>query len=293
MLSGKRSKLLLPIPSILLITLMLLYPPAVANGGEVWPVPPESPPDQEGILEMLGGHRGDLVRYLYAAGLYRTLEESLSGDDLRLVHPDLLSLLARGLMSSGRGEKAASLLADREDLDKDIRLLLLMQDEDHSWTDLSRATWRESLSGRDSESLYWASRLESTLGETGNSRELLKELLRREPGSVFASASLEIMESLPLKEALPETPAVSTFVPQGVRVQWGVFRDPLRARRQWEAVEAYGHDAEIIPFQRDGVELFRVCSTPFSDEADARREGETTRERYGLEFILYRSAGTQ
>ncbi|MCP4548809.1 MAG: SPOR domain-containing protein [bacterium] len=272
---------------LIILTGGLLAGPALADGA--WPAMPPAHGSNEEILtalEDIGG--APLQEYLFAAGLYRALERRLADKDPRVTDLAQLELLARALFSQGREEDAAELIAIRDDFSPELRLSALLDGEIDKLNDLDRNGWRATLNERDGASLYWRAHLETALGEAEQARKLLRELLRREPGSVYSSAALELLESLPLVEALPEPSSVADFVPMGYRIQWGVFRDPLRARRQREAVAAYGQKAEIIPFRKDGAELYRVCSPPFNEDANARTAAASLKERYGLDFVIHK-----
>jgi len=231
--------------------------------------------------------------YRYAAGLYRALEGSLSSRERGpgRLSPDAAELLLRALFGQGREEQTLPYLSGREDLARDLLLLGGLED-DRGWGDLELERWRSLFDGEDGESLYWRARLELTRGESEEARRRLKRLLRREAGSVFAPAALELLEGIPVVEAPAPVQAREEAAASGVRVQWGVFRDPLRARRQREAVEAYGQAAELLSFRRDGIELYRVCSPPFTLDESAREAGELLESRYGLEYVLHRPDAT-
>jgi hypothetical protein len=223
--------------------------------------------------------------YRFAAGLYGGLEQSADTER----REDRL-LLARALFGQGRDADARALLADPEDLPLDLALLLRLSDTERPLSDLERGQWRQRLDGSDGEALYWRARLELALDEPQEARQRLETLLRREAGSVFAPAALELLQSLPAAESLPAPAAAAPAAAgaPGVRLQWGVFRDPHRAQRQAAALAAYGQATEILRFRKDGDELYRVCSPPFGEEDEARATGALLKERFDLDFVVYR-----
>ena len=277
--SAKRARRRAP-RSLLLIPVFLLILLGLVAAGP-WP----DPPGEEAARR--ARNEGEaLADYRYAAGLYRALEAA-AGDSP--TEAEALRL-ARAQAGQGHEARARRLLAGRDSLPAGLALTLRLAEQERPWSDLERERWRRTLDGGDGESLYWRARLELALGDADAARERLGILLRREPGSVFAPAALELMEALPRRpdvraeHVARTTPADSG----GVRVQWGVFRDPHGARRHAEALAAYGQKAEILTLRRGGEELYRVVSPPFPGEGDARVRGEALRERYGLDFVLLR-----
>ncbi|MBN2171872.1 MAG: SPOR domain-containing protein [Candidatus Krumholzibacteriota bacterium] len=280
--SAKKAKRRAPRSLLLLPVFLLVLLGLVAAGP--WPESPDQDAARRGRTE--GEAAAD---YRYAAGLYRALEAA-AGD----APTDAEALrLARAQAGQGQEDHARRLLAGRDSLPADLALVLRLAESERPWSDLERERWRRILDGGDGESLYWRARLELALGDGAAARERLRTLLRREPGSVFAPAALELMEALPPAPA-QRADRVAEAAPadaDGVRVQWGVFRDPHGARRHADALAAYGQKAEILLLRRGGEDLYRVVSPPFADEGGARARGEELRERYGLDFVLLREEG--
>ena len=259
----------------------LLLIPALAFAS-AWP----DPPAPEGDSPTLSGEAA-AVDYRFAAGLYQALELGIV--DSKDARPEAIVSLARALLGQGRGARVPELCGDAESLPRDLRLLLALSVPASGWSESSRATWKGLLAEESGEQAYWLARLQMHLGEHEAARRGLQQLVRREPGSIFAPAAMELLEGMPVAEAInPPASTAAPVVVDGVRVQWGVFRDPLRARRQREAVLAYEQPAEVLAFTRDGEEFYRVCSAPFATEAEAREMGESLRSRYGLAFVLHR-----
>ncbi len=271
------------------ILIVLLTSATSIEAADVWP---DAPP----AVEESGGEalRGDAAAdYRYAAALYRALSTGLESGNPAMLSKADAERLARALLVLGQGERAETLLGDREDLSSELALQLALQRSPQEWSDLETERWRGAFTSMDGESLYWRGRLAIALGEIAGARSSLEDLLRREPGSVFAPPALELLQELsasappPAVEGKSEDPVAETPA-TGLRVQWGVFRDARGASRQRDAVKAYGQDAELIAFRRDGAPLFRVCSPVLEDEAAARALGEGLLLRYGLEYVLLR-----
>jgi hypothetical protein len=266
--------------------LLALASPGVLSAG-AWPEAPPRSPTPLGSGQARAEALATVSDYRYAAGLYQALEVGIvSGESESAT---LTVKLARALIEQGRGESIAEHCRDLDALPLDLRLLIAFESPGEAWSEEEHARWRDALTDEHGESLYWRARLEMHLGNPAAARQGLRQLLRREPGSIFVPAAMELLEGLPAAGALPAPESKETAVISGgVRVQWGVFRDPLRARRQREAVEAYGQSAEILAFSRDGIELYRVYSPPFAVDIEAREMGEALRRRYGLAFVLHR-----
>ena len=270
----------------LLLVLLTSASPLVA--ADVWP---EAPPAATSADETLRGEAA--ADYRYAAALYRALTGELESGNPALLTKSDAARLARALLVLGQGERAEALLHEREDLPLELTLQLALQRDPAGWSDLETERWRGAFTARDGESLYWRGRLAAALGEIDAARLGLEELLRREPGSVFAPPALELLQELNVSAPAPEEASGSeeeaARKPEsGLRVQWGVFRDARGASRQRDAVQAYGQDAELIAFRRDGAQLFRVCSPVQENEEAARALGEVLLRRYGLEYVLLR-----
>ena len=253
-----------------------------------WPEPPATVAPQS--------LSGEAARdYRFAAGLYRALAREVTDGNPALLGPADAARVARALLTLGQGDLAAERFGGRDDLPSGLRLLLALQRDPSGWSAADRERWGKAWPGGDGESVYWRARADQALDESEGARSALNALLGREPGSVFAPAALELLQDLPAPETLSANRGApgSRVEPAsgGLRVQWGVFRDVQGARRLREAVSAYGQQAELLRFRQDGRELFRVCSPPFPDdaEADARALGESLRQRYGLDFVLHRS----
>ena len=261
---------------------LLCFAPCAQAVVDPWPQAPpdEGPPGG-------GGGRGKtlLNEYRYAAGLYLSLEES-SGSRYKDLSPADRQRLLRGLISQGKTARAAALAGKDEDLPAELRFQAGLAGRHKDWNDREFAQWQAIFAGEDGESLYWQARLAMIRGDRERARELIAQLLRREAGSVFAPAALELLAGIPAPTAIPEAPASEPPVLAGIRVQWGAFRDPAGARRLREALAAYGQSAEILSYQKDGVQLYRVCSPVFADEAGARAAGDLLKSRYGLDYVL-------
>jgi tetratricopeptide (TPR) repeat protein len=278
-------------PSFLVLCLLLLVGGVDGlRAEEAWPDAP--PPPLAGPAGELGGE--ELDDYRYAAALYRALGAELSKGNPALLSTDEAAHLARALLVQGLGAQALELLGERDDLPSELALQLAMGGSTADWSDLERERWLGLFAGQDGESLYWRGRLSVLLQDRDAAKRAFEELLRREPGSVFAPPALEALREL---SALSESTSdgeeaqkqkTDDAEADGLRVQWGVYRDARGALRQRDALRAYGQSAEILAFSRDGVELFRVCSPVLGDEEEARRLGENLTRRYGLDFVLLR-----
>ncbi len=257
---------------------------AAAVSADVWPQAPPAPESAEG-----GGPRIEIsAEYRYAAGLYRALAETLGQGNPSLLAREDLQRLLRAWLAQGEGERARAFAADRDDLSRELALQIALAGDPLGWSDLERERWEAAFQGGDGESLYWRGRIALALGRSDEARRHFADLLRREPGSIFAPAALEQMQGLPEHRPVAADPSVAEN--PGPRVQWGVFRETRGARRLRDAVEAYGQEAELIRFRREGAELYRVCSPPLGDEAEARTLGEHLKTRYGLDYVLLRPA---
>ncbi len=255
-----------------------------------WPSAPP-PPDVGRAVELEGSAAAD---YRYAAALYRALAAELERGNPELLSRSRAACLARALLVQGQGKQALDLLGGRDDLPPELALQLNMSASSEDWSDLERERWLGLFEGQDGESLYWRGRLSLMLQERDAARKAFEELLRREPGSVFAPPALEALRELSvvsrhdfMDENEPSRKEGTNPAP-GVRVQWGVYRDGRGALRQRDALRAYGQAAEILSFTRDGTELFRVCSPVQDGEDEARRLGESLARNYGLDFVLLR-----
>lgn len=253
-----------------------------------WPQPPRAAGVSVGKLPP-----GEARDYRFAAGFYQALSRELGvGDTDRLAEADA-ERLGRAMLSLGEGSAAYRLLGRRHDLSPSLGLLLALTMKPSAWSGLERERWREGFAGDDAESLYWRARVALALGETARARQLLGDLLRREPGAVFAPAALELLQGLPEaapRATAPSGPVAGSAAREGLRVQWGVFRDAQGARRLLDAVKAYGQAVELVHGLRDGQALYRVCSPVFAVESEARALGEQLRLRYGLDYVLFRPA---
>lgn len=263
--------------------LLSLAAPALAGP---WPQPPRAAGVSVGKLPPEAARD-----YRFAAGFYQALSRELGAGDAERLASEDADRLGRAMLSLGEGSAAYRLLGRRRDLSPSLGLLLALTVKPSVWSGLERERWREAFAGDDAESLYWRARVALALGETARARQLLGDLLRREPGAVFAPAALELLQGLPEAAARAELPSVAGpagLRRDGLRVQWGVFRDAQGARRLLDAVQAYGQSAELVHGLRDGQALYRVCSPVFAVESEARALGEQLRLRYGLDYVLFR-----
>lgn len=272
--------------STLLAACLLLGLAAPALAGP-WPSPPRAAGVSVGKLPP-----GEARDYRFAAGFYQALSRDLGAGDPERLASGEAERLGRAMLSLGEGSAAYRLLGRRRDLSPSLGLLLALSVKPSAWSSLERERWREAFAGEDAESLYWRARVAQALGESARARQLLAELLRREPGAVFAPAALELMQGLPdlppRVETAPSAPPAFGASRDGLRVQWGVFRDAQGARRLLEAVQAYGQAAELVPSTQGGRPLVRVCSPILAVESEARALGERLRLRYGLDYVLLR-----
>lgn len=266
--------------------LLCLAAPVLAGP---WPVPPRAAGVSVGKLPA-----AEARDYRFAAGFYQALSRELGAGDPERLADEEAERLGRAMLSLGEGNAAYRLLGRRRDLSPSLGLLLALTVKPSAWSSLERERWREAFAGDDAESLYWRARVAQALGEAARARQLLAELLRREPGAVFAPAALELMQGLPdlpsRTDAAPGAPPTLGAQRAGLRVQWGVFRDAQGARRLLEAIQAYGQAAELVPGSQGGQPLVRVCSPVFAVESEARALGERLRLRYGLDYVLLRPA---
>ncbi len=218
--------------------------------------------------------------FKFAAGLYHS-QEALS-DDFNTNRDK--EMLARALLASGRSDEARDLIDEGLLPPRDLSLQLRLADE-RAWQDLERESWRSSFRDEDGESRFWRARLAESQGSFTEARDLLERILREDPASIFVPLSQEKLAVLPFEDSGPRVKAPAS--PGGFRVQWGVFRDPARARQQRSVLEAYGQVVEILAFEREGIPLSRVVSEPFATREEARNEGESLKARYGLDYVLY------
>ncbi len=255
-------------PRALLAALLLAI---VVMGAEasVWPdTPPVVPLDHPD------------PGFKFAAGLYHS-QEALS-DDFNTNRDK--EMLARALLASGRSAAAREMIDEGLLPPRDLALQLRLSD-DETWQDLERESWRATFRDEDGESRYWRARLSESHGSFAEARQLLERILREDPASIFVPLSQEKLAVLPFEDTSPRVKAPSS--PGGFRVQWGVFRDPARARQQRSVLEAYGQVVDILAFEREGIPLSRVVSEPFATREEARNEGESLKARYGLDYVLY------
>jgi tetratricopeptide (TPR) repeat protein len=218
--------------------------------------------------------------FKYAAGLYHS-QEALS-DEFNTNHDK--EMLARALLKAGRLEEAISLESDGLLPSRDLALQFRLAD-DSTWMDLEKESWKAAFRDDDGESRYWRARLAESQGAFSRARQLLERILREDPASIFVPLSQEKLAVLPFEDEGPIVkPPTRTG---GFRVQWGVFRDPARARQQRSVLEAYGQRVDILSFERDGIPLSRVVSEPFATREEARSEGESLKARYGLDFVVF------
>jgi hypothetical protein len=237
--------------------------------GSVWPeLPPVTPLDNPD------------AGFKYAAGLYHS-QEALK-DEAKANHDK--ELLARAYLSAGRSEDAQDLLDSGLLPSRDLALQFRLIDEDQ-WKDLEEESWKEALRDPDGESRFWLAKMASAKGQNLEARSLYEIILRENPASIFVPVSQELLASLPFEDQGPRVKA--PVLPGGFRVQWGVFRDAARARKQRSVIEAYGQIVEILPFESDGIPLSRVVSEAFATRDEAQREGESLRSRYAMEFVIY------
>ncbi len=271
-----------------LILLLLIGGAGQSRAEGAWPDVPPAP--AAGRAGELTGKAADDFRY--AAALYRALGADLTEKNPALLSSSEVDRLARALLVQNQGAQALELLEGRDDLSPELALQLAMSASVAEWSDLEKQRWLSLFAAQDGESLYWLGRLWSVLQDRDAAKRAFEELLRREPGSVFAPPALEALREL---SAVMTPDDVGASKPdrkadqlgdQGLRVQWGVYRDARGALRQRDALRAYGQSAEILSFTRDGVELFRVCSPILGDEDEARRLGESLTRRYGLDYVL-------
>ncbi len=218
--------------------------------------------------------------FKYAAGLYHS-QEALS-DEFNTNHDK--EMLARALLKAGRFEEALGLESEGLLPSRDLALQFRLADESE-WKDLEKESWKTAFRDDDGESRYWRARLAESQGAYSQARQLLEQILREEPASIFVPLSQEKLAALPFEDDGPivQPPARA----EGFRVQWGVFRDPARARQQRSVLEAYGQLIDILSFERDGIPLSRVVSEPFATREEARSEGESLKARYGLDFVVF------
>ncbi|MBM4117373.1 SPOR domain-containing protein [bacterium] len=267
----------------------LLLALAVPAAAGPWPTPPRAAGVSVGKLPP-----AEARDYRFAAGFYQALTRELGVGDVERLADAEAERLGRALLSQGEGSAALRLLARRRDLSPSLGLLLALTSKPATWSSLERERWREAFAADDAESLYWRARVAQALGETARARQVLGDLLRREPGAVFAPAALELMqglpESAPRAGAAPEGAAPSAARGTDLRVQWGVFQEAPGARRLLSAIQAYGQAAELVPGLQGGQTLYRVCSPAFASETEARALGEQLRLRYGLDYVLFRPA---
>ena len=266
--------------SLWALALLLASLPGFA-AASAWPEPPRA------AAVSLGNLRPPEAQdYRFAAGFYQAVSRELGTGDSGRLDAVQANLLGRALLSLDQGAAANRLLGRRRDLPANLGLLLALTVKPSTWSALERERWRAAFPAEDGESLYWRARLAQAMGDAGGARQGLSELLRREPGSVFAPAALELLQSLP-------APAPQASGPGAVgelRVQWGVFRETQSARRLLDALLAYGQPAELLRTLAQGQELYRVCSPPMATEAEAQALGEQLHLRYALDFVLYRPA---
>lgn len=268
-----------------LFLLLLVAGTGGAGAESAWPDPPAA----DSTDELRGEEAED---YRFAAALYRAIEADLASGNPNLLSSDDAGRLARALLVQGQGSRAAALLAARDDLPSELSLQLAMHGAAEEWSDLDRNRWLALFDGQDGESLYWRGRLSTWLEDRDSARRAFEELLRREPGSVFAPPALEALREIAAlsegrSDRKGETEIKTTPADTGgLRIQWGVYRDARGALRQRDALRAYGQSAEILSFHKDGTELFRVCSPILTDAEEARRLGESLTRRYGLDFVL-------
>ncbi len=218
--------------------------------------------------------------FKYAAGLYHS-QEALS-DEFNTNQDK--EMLARALLKAGRLEEA--LIVKEEGLlaSRDLALQFRFAD-DSAWKDLEEDSWKSVFRDDDGESRYWRARLAERQGAFTLARQLYERILREDPASIFVPMSQEKLAALPFEDVGPRVePPVRTG---GFRVQWGVFRDPARARQQRSVLEAYGQLVDILAFERDGIPLSRVVSEPFATREEARSEGESLKARYGMDFVIF------
>ncbi len=262
------------------LALLLALLPATATAS-AWPTPPRAAAVSLGNLRP-----AEAQDYRFAAGFYQALSRELGAGDTGRLDAVRANFLGRALLSLGEGAAANRLLGRRRDLPPNLGLLLALTVKPSAWSALERERWRAAFPAEDAESLFWRARLAQAMGDTGGARQGLAELLRREPGSVFAPAALELLQSLPAPAPLASGPGAVGEL----RVQWGVFRETQGARRLLDALLAYGQPAELLRTLAGGQELFRVCSPPVATEAEAQALGEQLRLRYALDFVIYRPA---
>ncbi len=271
-----------------LLLLLLIGGAGHLHAEGAWPDAPPAP--VVGRAGELAGEAADDFRY--AAALYRALGADLTEKNPALLSSSEVDRLARALLVQNQGAQALELLDVRDDLSPELALQLAMSASVAEWSDLEKQRWLGLFAAQDGESLYWRGRLWAVLQDRDAAKRAFEELLRREPGSVFAPPALEALREI---SAITAPEDVGTTKPdrnadqfgdQGLRIQWGVYRDARGALRQRDALRAYGQSAEILSFSRDGVELFRVCSPILGDEDEARRLGESLTRRYGLDYVL-------
>jgi len=262
-----------PNPASRLLPLALALLPVLARAS-LWPsLPPEVPMDSPDPA------------FKFAAGLYHS-QEALQ-DSYR--NNQDLELLARAMLAASRVEEARRVVSGGMHPPPDLALQAELAVE-KPLNGSAEKTWIERYRGDDGESLYWRARIAEKAGRFSESRRLLEELLRTRPASVFVPVSQERLASLPFEEGVtvPSPPELRS----GFRIQWGVFRDSARARQLKAVLEAYGHRAAILPFEREGIPLSRVVSEPFSRREDAQREGDSLSARYGLDFVVFEEEAT-
>jgi len=265
---NSRSRLI----ALFLLSALVLIPELGA--ASPWPaLPPEAPlnsPDPG---------------FKFAAGLYNS-QEALK--DTHNTNMDKV-LLARSYISSSRLSDALLLLDEGMLPPRDLALQFDLARE--SGMDISKeAAWLAAFKGGDGESLFWQARLAEKLGKNSESRLLYEKLLRERPSSVFVPVSQERLASLPFED-LPPLVKVPVYT-DGFRIQWGVFREASRARQMKSVLEAYGHVTEIAGFEREGIPLNRVISEPFATREEARREGDSIRSRYGLDYVIFEESSS-
>ena len=218
--------------------------------------------------------------FKYAAGLYHS-QEALR-DEFNTNHDK--EMLARALLKAGRLEEALSLVKDGLLPSRDLALQFRLVD-DAAWKDLEEESWKTAFRDEDGESRFWRARLAESQGAFSQARQLLERIMREDPASIFVPLSQEKLAALPFEDEGPLVQPPSRV--GGFRVQWGVFRDPARARQQRSVLEAYGQLVDILAFERDGIPLSRVVSEPFATREEARSEGESLKARYGMDFVIF------
>ncbi|MEE4310491.1 MAG: SPOR domain-containing protein [candidate division KSB1 bacterium] len=146
---------------------------------------------------------------------------------------------------------------------------------------------------------YWSIRIAIALNLDRKAEEQIDDFVREFPGSPYLDLVREEREQMQSSEGAgsvssggTNNPGVKNAISDGAyAIQIGAFLDRENALKQKDQMRGLGHDATIIPKQRDDRFFYMVRIGRFDTEDAAREFGESFQTRHGISYTIVSKEG--